>query len=305
MAQTQNLIMRIVAQRGDISSGELLEVAQRFGLSPNAIRSAVNRMVRTGLLAKVGRGRGNLRYSVGPRGQALVEQFTVKTLRWHLALEGQLTWDGDWLVVTFSVPEGQRSKRDAFRARLTDMGFGLLSPSVWISPFEQAAEVETLVDDLDLAEQVVLLHCQRLHVPGVESVAQLAHRVWGLGALETHYRDFNSRVEALLASLERVGRGKEVDAEAIFFEAMDLQNEVLEIILAEDPCLPPKLLPPDWPNQRTHELVHALTATIDAMDLAGSRYEYLFHLIRGMEVLDAFRSHGDGFHWPQGEGAER
>ena len=51
-------------------------------------------------------------------------------------------------------------------------------------------------------------------MPGVERVAQLAHRVWGLGALETHYRDFNSRVEALLASLEQVRRGKEVDAEA-------------------------------------------------------------------------------------------
>ena len=299
MAQTQNLILRIVAQRGEISSGELLEVAQKLGRSSDAIRAAANRMARAGLLTKTGRGRGNLRYRVGPRGQALIELFIAKTVRWHMALEGQLAWDGNWLVVTFSIPEGQRSKRDAFRTRLTEMGFGLLSSSVWISPFDQEAEVTTLVEELGLAGQVALLRCQSVWMPGVEGIGELASRVWGLEPLAAHYRDFNNRAEALLESLEYLGQGEEVDAEAIFFETMDLQQELLDIVLAEDPCLPAELLPPDWPSQRTHELFHALTRTVDQLELAGSRYEYLFHLIRGMEVLEAFRAEGDdGLRWP-------
>lgn len=299
MAQTQNLILRIVAQRGEISSGELLDVAQKFGRSPDAVRAAANRLVRAGLLTKTGRGRGNLRYRVGPRGQALVEQFIAKTLRWHMALEGQLAWDGNWLVVTFSIPEGQRSKRDAFRTRLTEMSFGLLSSSVWLSPFDQEAEVTTLVEELGLAGHVALLRCQRVWMPGVESVGELASRVWGLEPLAAHYRDFNGRAEALLELLDQVGQGEEVDAEATFFGAMDLQQELLDIVLAEDPCLPAELLSPDWPSQRTHELFHAFTRTIDQLELADSRYEYLFHLIQGMEVLEAFRPEGDeSLHWP-------
>lgn len=305
MAQTQNLILRIVAQRGEISSAELLEVAQKFGRSPDAVRAAANRLARAGLLTKTGRGRGNLRYSVGPQGQALIEQFIAKTLRWHTALEGQLAWDGNWLVVTFSIPEEQRGKRDTFRTRLTEMGFGLLSSSVWMSPFDQEAEVTTLVEELSLTGQVALLRCQHVWMPGVESIGELAYRVWGLKVLAARYRDFNSRAEALLESLEQVGRGEEVDAEALFFGAMDLQQELLDIILAEDPCLPAELLPPDWPSQRTHELFHALTRTVDQLELAGSRYEYLFHLIQGMEVLEAFRAEGDdGLRWPSERSGE-
>ena len=80
MAQTQNLILRIVAQRGEIGSAELAEVAQKFGLSSDAVRAAANRMARTGLLAKGGQGRGNVRYKVGRAGQAIVNQFIVKLL---------------------------------------------------------------------------------------------------------------------------------------------------------------------------------------------------------------------------------
>jgi phenylacetic acid degradation operon negative regulatory protein len=305
MAQTQNLILRIVTQRGEISSGELLEVLQKFGRSPDAIRAAANRMARTGLLTKIGRGQGNLRYGIGPQGQAVVDQFIVKILRYHMALDGQLAWDGNWLAVTFSVPEGQRSKRDTFRTRLIEMGFGLLSASVWISPFDQEAEVTTLVEELGLAGQVALLRCQRVWMPGVEGIGELASRVWGLEPLAAHYRDFNGRAEVLLESLDQVRQGKEVDTEALFVGAMDLQQELLDIVLAEDPCLPAELLPPDWPSQRTHELFHALTRTVDQLELAGSRHEYLFYLIQGMEVLEAFRAEGDdGLRWPSERNGE-
>ena len=305
MAQTQNLILRIVAQRGDISSGELLETAQKFGRSPDAVRAAANRMARAGLLVKAGRGRGNLRYQVGPQGQAIIQQFVAKIMRWHLALDGLSDWDGNWLVVTFSVPEIRRGKRDAFRSWLAETGFGLLSSSVWISPFDQEADVIAKIEELDLTGLVALMRCQRVWLPGLNHLGDLAYRVWQLDALASRYQDFNSRVEALLASLERVEQGTAVDVEALFFEAMDLQGGLIDIIFSEDPCLPAELLPQDWPSQHTHELIHTLTRAVDRIDALGDSYEYLFHLIQGMEVLEAFRMEGDdSFRWP-GEGEAR
>ncbi|MFN2269874.1 MAG: PaaX family transcriptional regulator C-terminal domain-containing protein [Anaerolineae bacterium] len=306
MAQTQNLILRIVAQRGAIGSADLAEVAQKFGLSSDAVRAAANRMARAGLLEKAGRGRGNVHYKVGPKGQTIVNQFIVKLMHWHLALEGQQAWDGTWLVVAFSVPEEQRVKRDLFRDRLIEMGFGLLSSSVWISPFDQEADVASLVGELSLDGMVAILHCDHIQMPGLASVRELAGAVWDLEPLAEHYRDLNRRVEAFTAFLEQLGQGGEIDAEAIFFAAMDLQNEVMEMILTEDPCLPPELLPSEWPGQRTHELAHAVTAAIDRLEQVSEQYEYLFHLIQGMEVLEVFRDsfEGDvGFHWPEEEAA--
>jgi phenylacetic acid degradation operon negative regulatory protein len=303
MAQTQNLILRIVAQRGEIDSAELAEVAQKFGLSSDAVRAAANRMARADVLTKEGRGRGNVRYRVGPAGQAIVNQFISKLFQWHMALEGQQVWDGTWLVVAFSVPEEQRVKRDAFRDRLIEMGFGLLSSSVWISPFDQEAEIAALVGELGLESMVAILHCDHIQMPGLAGVNDMARSVWDLESLAQHYCDLNRRIQALLASLERVEPGS---AEAIFFEAMDMQNELLEIILTKDPCLPTVLLPSDWPGQRTHELTHVVVNTIDHLEQVFDRYDYLFNMIQGMEVLEAFRVEGDdALHWPEEHQASR
>jgi len=299
MAQTQNLILRIVAQRGEIGSVELVEVAQKFALTSDAARAAANRMAKSGLLTKIGRGRGNVSYKIGPRGRKLIERFTAKLERWHMILEGELTWEGDWLAVTFSVPEGERGKRDRFRSELEELGFGLLSTSVWISPFDQEDEVMALVKELDLNGWVALLECRRIRVPGVESAGDLIRRVWDLDGLAGRYRDLNERIEALQASLEQAEQTETLDPEALFFEAMSLQSELLDVIFTEDPSLPPELLPEDWPSQRTHELIHAITRTVDHLDLAGSRYEYLLYLLQGMEVLETFRPKGDdSFRWP-------
>ena len=299
MAQTHNLILRIVTQRGEIGSAELMKVLEKFGRSPDAARAALNRMTQAEILTKAGQGRGDHRYRLGPQGQVIVEQFIAKLTRYHLALSGQLAWDGNWLVVTFSIPERQRVKRDTLRARLTELGFGLLTASVWLSPFDQEAEVTALVEQLDLAGQVTLLRCQRIWQPGQPADGNLAYQVWDLGALEHHYQDFNHHAEELMASLEQAKWGKEIGVEALFFGTMELQGELIEIILNEDPCLPAALLPPDWPGQHIHKVIQALTSAISHLDLADSRYEYLFHLVKGMELMQDFTPEGDAsWHWP-------
>jgi DNA-binding transcriptional regulator PaaX len=138
-------------------------------------------------------------------------------------------------------------------------------------------------------------------MPGVENACDLAYRVWRLQNLEDHYADVNRGMERLMSSLEQIEHGEEVDVEALFFEAMNLQGELMEIILNEDPCLPLDLLPAEWPGQRAHDLTHELSATVARLEIAADeRYHYLFHALQGMEVLESFMPEGDGtFHWPE------
>jgi DNA-binding transcriptional regulator PaaX len=106
-----------------------------------------------------------------------------------------------------------------------------------------------------------------------------------------------------MSSLEQIEHGETVDIEALFFEAMSLQGELMEIILNEDPCLPLDLLPVEWLGKHVHDLGHELSSTVARLEIADDeRYHYLFHALQGMEVLESFMPEGDeSFHWPEPE----
>jgi DNA-binding transcriptional regulator PaaX len=44
------------------------------------------------------------------------------------------SWDGLWRVITFDIPESNRSTRDALRKIVRELGFQQLQRSVWIHP---------------------------------------------------------------------------------------------------------------------------------------------------------------------------
>lgn len=44
------------------------------------------------------------------------------------------SWDGEWTVVMFTVPEDQRDTRRALRDGLRLLHFGMLFDAVWVSP---------------------------------------------------------------------------------------------------------------------------------------------------------------------------
>jgi len=65
--------------------------------------------------------------------------------------------------------------------------------------------VTALIDLLELAGQVALLHCHDLRLPGGESLPELTWRVWNLEQLEPHYHDFIHRIEE---NVEPAGAGQ-------------------------------------------------------------------------------------------------
>jgi len=98
----------------------------------------------------------------------------------------------------------------------------------------------------------------------------------------------------MLSLLERARQGEVVDNEKLFFQAIAVQNELIDIIISEDPCLPLELLPPDWPSPRAHQLFHQLTDLIDQLKLVGHGYHFLLYsMVKGMETLELY--------WPREE----
>lgn len=93
---------------GEIGVGSLIKLLSNFGLSDQAIRSAVSRMCRDGLL-KVRRNGSKSYYSLTNEGLSLMQKGEQRIFE-----RGQSRWDGYWSTVVYFIPEGKREARDRF-----------------------------------------------------------------------------------------------------------------------------------------------------------------------------------------------
>jgi phenylacetic acid degradation operon negative regulatory protein len=184
-------------------------------------------------------------YRLSKHGRALVQEATVRVFR-----PRRDPWDGQWHLVSYSIPEAQRELRDQFRKRLSYLGFGLLAAGSWISPHDLRAEVAELADDLGVSEFVDQFRGAYLR-PG-DTARALAARVWPLERLAEAYRAFAQRWGLFADELVN-----EVPDARAFVLRFWLLHEYQRFFL-DDPDLPQELLPPGWPGRDVARLFETL-----------------------------------------------
>jgi DNA-binding transcriptional regulator PaaX len=59
-------------------------------------------------------------------------------------------WDGKWRLIIFDISQLQKTKREAFRGKLKELGFYPLQKSVWVHPYPCSDEIHLLRDFLGL-----------------------------------------------------------------------------------------------------------------------------------------------------------
>lgn len=234
----------IVHRGGEIWVGSLIRIAAEFGLSELALRSALSRIARTGWLEATRHGNRSY-YRLTRRGRALIAEGTARIFR-----PRREPWDGQWHVVTYSIPESRRERRDQFRKRLSYLGFGSLSAGAWITPRDVRTELAELVDDLGVGCYVDEFRGEYVR-PG--DGPALAARVWPLDKLADGYGGFMRHWQGLLGQVA----GGVPDPRA-FVLRFWLIHEYQRFFL-DDPDLPPELVPPDWPGgdaAHLFEMIH-------------------------------------------------
>lgn len=223
----------------EIGIGSLIELLGDLGLSQQAIRSGVSRMVRLGLL-KTRRKGGKSYYSLTSGGINLLNEgtkriFTRKTSH----------WDGSWNIVIYSVPESRRKARDRLRLELSWMGYGPLSEATWISPYNLTAEVEELVERLGIKEYVQIFTFQAKH-QGCTDPRKIVSRCWDLTTIHERYANFIARFQPKLDEyLKKLQSGEECEPRTCFIERFNLIHEYRRLPYL-DPDLPVELLPENW-----------------------------------------------------------
>lgn len=234
---------------GEAWTGSLIELMGLFGLSEQAVRSALSRMSRKGWLERSRSGRHSF-YSQTPKLLALLEEGAQRIF--HPRHD---PWDGQWYLLTYSIPESKRHLRRKLRKRLLWLGFGALHQATWISPRDLRAEVEQVVDALQIRPYVEFFSGKHR---GFASDEEIMTHCWNLKQLNDYYATFIARYGPPLQECEALLKaGDGLQPQECFVQRFMLVHEYRSSPYV-DPNLPAEFLPDDWLGARARRLFQRL-----------------------------------------------
>lgn len=149
------------------------------------------------------------------------------------------SWDSDWYLVIFDIPEQKKGIREMFRERIKKLGFGQLQRSVWISPYNFLPNVQDIIKQYYLYQQVILSQTSKI---GQQDPRSLANRVWRLDKINKAYANF-------------IYHWRDCQKEDIF--PFKVRVEYWSI-LEKDPQLPEELLPDYWYGEDAYRIFQKL-----------------------------------------------
>jgi phenylacetic acid degradation operon negative regulatory protein len=222
----------------------LIDVLARVGVGEHAARSTVNRMLRRGTLQRHRTGR-RLHLSPTPAMRATLARGGERA--WQSPVNR--TWDGQWTLLGFSLPESRRADRHLLRSRLEWAGFGMLQNGLWVAP--RRIDVEELFRSLDVLDHLKVFQAE---VAAPTQVADLIDGAWDLATIADGYRLFLDRwdrPDPLAGAPDDLAR------------QLWLLGE-WTLLARHDPGLPVEYLPADWPAIRAEHVALRLRARYEA-----------------------------------------
>ncbi|MBI4322156.1 MAG: phenylacetic acid degradation operon negative regulatory protein PaaX [Chloroflexi bacterium] len=229
----------ILNRGGEVWVGTLIKLLSQFGLSEQAIRSALSRMSQKGWLEV--RRLGNRSYcSLTDKGKKLLLEGG------QLIYHGRKDhWDGRWHLLTYSIPEGKRDVRNRLRQELSWLGYGMLNNATWMSPRDVGEDVNALLGRLDICQYV---ECFTATHRGYADARKLVRRCWDLDSIGRQYAAFLEKYRPRYEEhLARLVAGETIADGECFVERFMLIHEYRKFPFI-DPELPAELLPEGWPG---------------------------------------------------------
>ncbi len=224
----------------------LVVLMGQLGVDEQAVRSAVSRITKRGLLVAETRS--------GVRGYRLSDTAipVLDDADQRIFSQGERAQLSDgWVLVSFSIPEEDRDKRYLLRSRLSWLGFGILSNGLWIAPAWLTDDLEDSVRQMGFEQYVTVF---RGEYRGFDDARALVERCWELDSLREMYADFLSRWQPVRQKWTRTRRPGGMEA---FVDYTLLLNQWRKFPYL-DPGLPLELLPSAWEGQRAAEVFFKL-----------------------------------------------
>ncbi|WP_323373680.1 PaaX family transcriptional regulator [Plantactinospora alkalitolerans] len=239
---------------GPIRASVLIGVLEGAGVGAPATRATLDRLVHSGILARSRSGREIL-FSLTEHGVAVLREATYR-VRGPRPFEPQ---GEGWTLVTFSIPEGQRTLRHRLRSSLTWEGFAPIRDGLWLAPGEVdlVGSLEPLQQDLP-PNAVIAFHARELAgFPIGESV----RAAWDIEVIRREHLAFIEMWSEPAAA--------ELAPSALTVRTMLVADWLA--LLRADPRLPPEFMDAEWPAPRSAEVyrhMHEELADASAAEFA-------------------------------------
>lgn len=244
------------AQDGWAPVAAVVALMGEVGLDESTVRTLVSRLKKREWLISERRG-GTSGYRLSELALRSLEE--GDRVVWHARQHVSLS-DG-WALVSFSVPESERSKRHLIRSRLGALGFGNIGAGIWIAPARMLPEARHALAEIGLEKFVDLFVA---HYADHQELQDLIGRGWNLTDLDAEYREFIREHQGML---DRHAAAPSTDAQA-FRDYMLALNQWRQLPF-RDPGLPAELLGSDWPGDAAGALFERI---VDALAVAAERH---------------------------------
>ena len=234
---------------GWLSVATLIRLLADLGIDEPAVRSAISRLKRRGILQSRRYG-GAAGYQLSAGALAILREGDARIFR-----RGRATPADGWVLAVFSVPESERHRRHVLRSELTRLGFGMVAPGVWIVPAHPQDTTAETLRRLELDAYADLFRADHL---AFGDLAAKVRQWWDLDELERHYESF---IRAHEPALRALGSGPAGGPEAFAGYVRVLTDWRRLPYL--DPGLPAELLPDGWIGIRAAGLFFALRERLE------------------------------------------
>jgi len=231
---------------GWLSVATLIRLLADLGIEESAVRSAISRLKRRGILQSRRYG-GSAGYQLSAEALAILREGDARIFRRRRATPA----DG-WVLAVFSVPESERHRRHVLRSELTRLGFGMVAPGVWIVPAHPADTTADTLRRLGLDAYADLFRAD--HLAFGDPAAKI-RRWWDLDELERQYQAFIGAHEGMPTDGAPGGR----EAFAGYVRVLTDWRRLPYL----DPGLPAELLPEGWVGIRAADLFFALRERLE------------------------------------------
>lgn len=232
----------IAPRGGTIWLGSLIRLLEGFGLNQRLVRTSVFRLVKDGWLSAEQIGRRSY-YSLTESGR---RRFENAYRRVYTGPHEQ--WDGSWCIVLTGMVAAPMC--ETLRKELRWLGFGSITNGVMAHPMPDPAVLRTVLAELGVRDEVLVLHARSEELPTAPSQRRLVELSWDLHELAAAYQRFLDRFRPVYAALKAARR---LDAAQAFQVRILLMHEYRRILL-RDPKLPVELLPAHWPGLAAYSL---------------------------------------------------
>jgi phenylacetic acid degradation operon negative regulatory protein len=235
---------------GPIRASVLIGVLEGAGVAAPATRATLDRLVAAGILERSRSGR-EIRFSLTEHGVAVLGEAAGR-VRSSRPFDPVGT---GWTLVTFSIPEEQRTLRHHLRSTLTWAGFAPIRDGLWLAPGEVdlASSLQPLDDQLP-PNAILAFHAREL--PS-HPIADSVRAAWDIEAIRREHLNF----------IETWSDPASTEATGALSRRTLLVADWLAL-LRVDPRLPREFMDEQWPATRSYETyrrVHdALAAESDA-----------------------------------------